>query len=229
MELPPAETPATRALAPIDVGDSLPSYILKNEQGEDVDVANLADESGVILFSIPKADTCESHWANATARALSVAQRVARHRRADSAISTLVSRNTTLSFTVSVTMNRRLRRNGDLRHATSASTIRYRLCETLTFFITTQKEFPYPLLSDPDRVLVAALGAKNPQGKTKRGHFIFAKGGKLVERKLPVSPGDRYAIVRSQNPLADAQSMHVPRLITSPTLALEFVKSLAAS
>jgi thioredoxin-dependent peroxiredoxin len=53
-----------------------------------------------------------------------------------------------------------------------------------------QKEFPYPLLSDPDRVLIAALGAKDA-GKTKRGHFVFAKGGQLVEKKLPVSPGDR--------------------------------------
>lgn len=58
-----------------------------------------------------------------------------------------------------------------------------------------QKEFPYPLLSDPDRVLIAALGAKDAgSGKTKRGHFIFAKGGELVEKKLPVSPGDRYVI-----------------------------------
>jgi peroxiredoxin Q/BCP len=65
-------------------------------------------------------------------------------------------------------------------------------------FIATQKDFPYPLLSDPDRVLIAALGAKNTQGKTKRGHFIFAKGGKLVERKLPVSPGDRYVILLSR-------------------------------
>lgn len=129
-----------------------------------------------------------------------MAQRVARRRRADSATSTLVSQNTTLLFTVSVMMNRRLRRNGDSRHATFTSTMR---CETLTFHQHTQKEFPYPLLSDPDRVLVAALGAKNPQGKTKRGHFIFAKGGKLVERKLPVSPGDRYVIVCSQNPLSD--------------------------
>lgn len=130
-----------------------------------------------------------------------MAQRVARRRRADSATSTLVSQNTTLLFTVSVMMNRRLRRNGDSRHATfTSSTMR---CETLTFHQHTQKEFPYPLLSDPDRVFVAALGAKNPQGKTKRGHFIFAKGGKLVERKLPVSPGDRYVIVCSQNPLSD--------------------------
>jgi peroxiredoxin len=60
-----------------------------------------------------------------------------------------------------------------------------------------QKEFPYPLLSDPDRVLIAALGAKDASGKTKRGHFIFAKGGKLVDKKLPVSPGDRYVVVSS--------------------------------
>jgi len=54
-------------------------------------------------------------------------------------------------------------------------------------------------LSDPDRVLIAALGAKDAgSGKTKRAHFIFAKGGKLVEKKLPVSPGDRYVIVKLQ-------------------------------
>ena len=57
-----------------------------------------------------------------------------------------------------------------------------------------QKQFQYSLLSDPDRVFVAALGAKDPKaGKTKRAHFIFAKGGKLVDKKLPVSPADRYA------------------------------------
>ncbi|KAF8483590.1 thioredoxin-like protein [Russula ochroleuca] len=67
-----------------------------------------------------------------------------------------------------------------------------------------KKEFPYPLLSDPDRVLIAALGAKDA-GKTKRAHFIFAKGGKLVKKELPVSPGN------------------------SPNLALEFVKSLNES
>ena len=71
---------------------------------------------------------------------------------------------------------------------------KHRLREILTPCI--QKEFPYPLLSDPDRVLIAALGAKDAS-KTKRGHFIFAKGGQLVEKKLPVSPGDRYVIVNS--------------------------------
>jgi thioredoxin-dependent peroxiredoxin len=49
--------PAAAALAPIDIGDSLPSYILKNEQGEDIDVATLTAEKGAVLFTIPKADT----------------------------------------------------------------------------------------------------------------------------------------------------------------------------
>ncbi len=53
-----------------------------------------------------------------------------------------------------------------------------------------QKELPYPLISDPKRELITALGA-GEGGKTKRSHFIFEKGGKLVEKKLPVSPADR--------------------------------------
>lgn len=81
---------------------------------------------------------------------------------------------------------------------------RHRLRSILTRDI--QKEFPYPLLSDPDRVLIAALGAGDAgSGKTKRGHFIFAKGGKLVEKKLPVSPGDRYVIINSNQSWHQAQ------------------------
>ena len=45
------------ALAAIDVGDNLPSFTLKNEKGEDVDVSTLAADKGVILFLVPKADT----------------------------------------------------------------------------------------------------------------------------------------------------------------------------
>ena len=46
--------------------------------------------------------------------------------------------------------------------------------------------------SDPNRVLISALGA-GEGGKTKRSHFIFEQGGKLVDKKIPVKPADRYA------------------------------------
>ncbi|KAI0277048.1 thioredoxin-like protein [Russula aff. rugulosa BPL654] len=159
------EPPAAAALASIDIGDSLPSYILKNEQGEDIDVATLTAEKGAILFSIPKADT-----PGCTTQACGFRD--------------IYPSFTEHNFTVYC-----------LSHDKPEAQKKWQL----------KKEFPYPLLSDPDRVLIAALGAKDAgSGRTKRGHFIFAKGGKLVEKKLPVSPGD------------------------SPTLALEFVKSLNA-
>lgn len=53
-----------------------------------------------------------------------------------------------------------------------------------------QKELPYPLLSDPKRLLIGALGAAKG-GKTNRSHFIFEKGGKLIDKKNPVKPADR--------------------------------------
>ncbi|KAI0291961.1 thioredoxin-like protein [Russula brevipes] len=156
---PPAET---AVLESIGIGDGLPSYILKNEQGEDIDIANLTEEKGVILFSIPKADT-----PGCTTQACGFRD--------------IYPSFTEHNFTVYC-----------LSHDKPEAQKKWQL----------KKEFPYPLLSDPDRVLIDALGAKDAGGKTKRGHFIFAKGGTLVERKLPVSAGD------------------------SPTLALEFVKSL---
>ncbi|KAI0254500.1 thioredoxin-like protein [Lactifluus subvellereus] len=156
----PVEIPL---LAPINIGDSLPSYIVKNEQGEDVDVAKLTEETGAILFSIPKADT-----PGCTTQACGFRD--------------IYPNFTEHNFTVYC-----------LSHDKPEAQKKWQL----------KKEFPYPLLSDPDRVLIAALGAKDAgSGRTKRGHFIFARGGKLVDKKLPVSPGD------------------------SPTLALEFVKSL---
>jgi len=158
---PPPETSAAPVLTPIDIGDSLPSYILKNEQGEDIDVAKLTEEKGVILFSIPKADT-----PGCTTQACGFRD--------------IYPSFTEHNFNVYC-----------LSHDKPEAQKKWQV----------KKEFPYPLLSDPDRVLIAALGAKD-SGKTKRGHFIFAKGGKLVDKKLPVSPKD------------------------SPQLALEFVKSL---
>ena len=44
-------------LAPIDIGDTLPNLILKNEKEEEVQVADIAKEKGAVVFLVPKADT----------------------------------------------------------------------------------------------------------------------------------------------------------------------------
>ncbi|KIM80185.1 hypothetical protein PILCRDRAFT_98016 [Piloderma croceum F 1598] len=67
-----------------------------------------------------------------------------------------------------------------------------------------KKELPYPLLSDPKRTLIGALGAADG-AKTKRSHFVFSKGGKLLNKTMPVKPAD------------------------SPKLALEFINGLSES
>lgn len=85
-----------------------------------------------------------------------------------------------------------------------------------------QKELPYPLLSDPKRVLITALGA-GKGGKTSRSHFIFEKGGKLVDKKIPVKPADRCVRVRSRAAgMPDRAGLF---RCLSPKLALEFIKS----
>ncbi|KAJ3575401.1 hypothetical protein NP233_g1127 [Leucocoprinus birnbaumii] len=132
---------AVEALAPIDIGDSLPNYVLKNEKGEDIQVGDIAEEQGAVIFLVPKADT-----PGCTTQAC-----------------------------------------GFRDQYSGFSEVNY------------AKELPYSLISDPKRVLISALGA-GEGGKTKRSHFIFEKGGKLVDKKIPVKPAD------------------------SPKLALEFIK-----
>lgn len=63
-----------------------------------------------------------------------------------------------------------------------------------------QKELPYHLLSDRNRVLIGALGAADG-ARTKRSHFVFEKGGKLVDKKMPVKPNDRYVLSLPLPPL----------------------------
>ncbi|KAF9042954.1 peroxiredoxin Q [Panaeolus papilionaceus] len=144
----------------INLGDSLPTLTLKNEKGEDIQVAELAAEKGVILFLVPKADT-----PGCTNQACGFRDSYPDF--------------TSVNYTV---------------YCLSADS------PTAQSKWQTKKELPYPLISDPKRILITALGA-GEGGKTKRSHFIFEKGGKLVGKKLPVSPAD------------------------SPKLALEFVKS----
>ncbi|KAG2336542.1 AhpC-TSA-domain-containing protein [Suillus weaverae] len=68
----------------------------------------------------------------------------------------------------------------------------------------TKKQLPFPLISDPKRSLIGVLGAGDGN-KTKRSHFVFEKGGKLLDKKMPVKPAD------------------------SPRLALQFIKGLGLS
>ncbi|TFK50473.1 AhpC-TSA-domain-containing protein [Heliocybe sulcata] len=155
-----SDTPAP-TLSPIDVGDSLPSFVLKNEQDEDVDVATLSAEKGVVIFLVPKADT-----PGCTNQACGFRDSYPDF--------------TSAGFDVYC-----------LSADKPAAQNKWK----------TKKELQYPLLSDPKRVLITALGA-GEGGKTKRSHFIFEKGGKLVDKKVPVKPVD------------------------SPRFAYEFIKTL---
>jgi len=147
------------AITAIDIGDHLPSLVLKNEKDEDVDVATLTAEKGLILFLVPKADT-----PGCTNQACGF-------------------RDIYPDFTSS----------GYEVYCLSADT------PAAQTKWQAKKNLPYPLLSDRNRVLIAALGA-GEGGKTKRSHFIFEKGGKLVEKQIPVKP------------------------VESPKLALEFIQ-----
>lgn len=162
-EAAPAAAASTK-LSPIDIGDSLPELVLKNEKGEDIQVGDLTKEKGVILFLVPKADT-----AGCTTQACAF-------------------RDSYPDFTGL---------NYDVYCLSADSSNAQAKWQT-------KKELPYPLISDPKRTLIAALGASEG-GKTKRSHFIFEKGGKLIDKKMPVKPAE------------------------SPQLALEFIKGLQST
>ncbi|KAG6828373.1 hypothetical protein H0H92_008215 [Tricholoma furcatifolium] len=156
------DSEAAPKLSLIDIGDVLPAGLtLKNEKGEDVDVAGLAAEKGVVFFLVPKADT-----PGCTNQACGFRD--------------IYPDFTSLDYTVYC-----------LSADSPAAQTKWQ----------TKKELPYPLISDPKRVLISALGA-GEGGKTKRSHFIFEKGGKLLDKKIPVKPVD------------------------SPKLALEFIQNL---
>ncbi|KAH7915504.1 thioredoxin-like protein [Hygrophoropsis aurantiaca] len=149
-------------ISPLDIGDLLPSITVKNEKGEDIDVASLAATNGVVFFLVPKADT-----PGCTTQACGFRD--------------IWKEFTDLHFDV---------------YGVSADT------PAAQTKWQTKKELPYSLLSDPKRVFIGVLGAADGN-KTKRSHFVFGAGGKLLDRKMPVKPVD------------------------SPRLAVEFIKSIA--
>ncbi|KAI9573131.1 thioredoxin-like protein [Boletus coccyginus] len=142
--------------------ETLPSLVLKNEKGEDLDTASLTAEKGVVLFLVPKADT-----PGCTAQACGF-------------------RDVWQEFAAL---------NYDVYCLSADSPAAQTKWQT-------KKALPYQLLSDPQRTLIGALGAADGN-RTKRSHFVFGKGGKLLDKKIPVKPAD------------------------SPRLALEFIKGLA--
>ena len=50
----------------------------------------------------------------------------------------------------------------------------------------TKYSFPYQLLCDPERKLIAAIGAKTSDNKTIRSHVVVEKGGKVIDIVLKV-------------------------------------------
>lgn len=52
-----AENPA--GLMPIDIGDTLPPLVLRNEKDEEFDVSTVAKTKGAIIFLVPKVNTGE--------------------------------------------------------------------------------------------------------------------------------------------------------------------------
>lgn len=52
-----AEEGDTAQKTSFDLGDMIPSAMLKNENGEDVETSGLVAQRGVVLFLVPKADT----------------------------------------------------------------------------------------------------------------------------------------------------------------------------
>ncbi|EIM83837.1 thioredoxin-like protein [Stereum hirsutum FP-91666 SS1] len=157
------ENPA--GLKPIDIGDTLPTLVLRNEKDEEFDVSTVAKTKGAIIFLVPKVNT-----GGCTIQACGFRDSYPQYTGIDYEI-----------------------------YCLSADPP-----SEQTSWQSDQK-LPYPLISDPDRILINALGA-GEGGKTNRSHFIFEKGtGKLIDKKIPVTPTD------------------------SPKLALEFIKKYESS
>ncbi|KAL4063867.1 thioredoxin-like protein [Scleroderma yunnanense] len=133
----------------VDVGDTIPSVTLKNEQGEDVETSVLVADRGVVLFLVPKADT-----PGCTTQACGF-------------------RDNFQEFTAL---------NYDVYCVSADSPAAQTKWQT-------KRQLPFHLLSDPNRVLIGALGAADGN-KTKRSHFVFEKGGKLIHKKMPLKPAD---------------------------------------
>ena len=83
------------------------------------------------------------------------------------------------------------------------------------------------MVSDPNRVLIERLGAKNVEkNSTVRSHFVFEKGtGKLLDAQIGIKPNERcvglFHSLRIPTPYLRANCSH--------EAALAFLRGLAES
>ncbi|KAG5438197.1 hypothetical protein PCANB_003048 [Pneumocystis canis] len=139
-----------RILKPIQLGDTLPDIILKNEYGEDVNIQKIADNYPVIIFAYPKAST-----PGCTVQGCGFRDNYA----------AIESKNYRI-------------------YGLSMDTPKAQLAFKM------KQNFPYHLLSDPKAELIGVLGASKSGFKIARSHWIFNKGGTLLDMKIGVSPKD---------------------------------------
>jgi hypothetical protein len=102
------------SLKSVDIGDQLPSVTLKNEKGEDIDIAKLADDQGVVIFLVPKADTRKSRvsFKLQVIKVDGLLQLGVRDRLAASAIRSTISKPSTSLSTVFLPTLPQLKPNG---------------------------------------------------------------------------------------------------------------------
>lgn len=197
----------------------MPNLTLKNEKDEDIQVADIASEKGAVVFLVPKADTREFFSVCKTVTDspfLPIAGCTTQACGFRDIFDEFAAVNYSVYCLSADSPGAQTKWQSKVRPPPVSP---YRTRRVI-LYPDFQKELPYSLISDPKRILITALGA-GEGGKTKRSHFIFEKGGKLLEKKIPVKPGDRYDLPSLKlNPLT--------RLF-SPNLALEFIKSTTAS
>ncbi|KZT55642.1 AhpC-TSA-domain-containing protein [Calocera cornea HHB12733] len=173
----PKEAPAPTSDAELELGDTLPALVLKNQKEEDVAVESLITaDKGLVFFLVPKANT-----SGCTRQACGFRDAYPSY--------------TGLGYEVYCL-------SGDAPSAQAKWQTAVRPLPPAPIppptnpappvpSPGTQQKLPYPLLSDPSHKLIKLLGASSPGNKTKRSHFVFEKGsGKLILKTLAVKPDE---------------------------------------
>lgn len=129
----------------LELGDSIPSVTLKDENNNDVTLSEI--KNYLVLFAYPKAST-----PGCTRQVNGFEKNFEYYKKNNISIYGISS-------------------------DTPENQLKFKNKYNLT----------YSLLSDPEKLLIAPLGAKKSPSGIKRSHWIF-KDGKLIVKKLTISP-----------------------------------------